>query len=888
MRFTNLRLQNFKPFEDISVSFDAGVSVIHGPNGAGKSSFIEGAFFALYGVDGLTSEETLDEIVTNEKDECIAEAEFVVGNETYTVTRKIVVGANGDASTDSCVLEWSDGVVSGVRNTREKIEELLNMSAESYLNCAYVRQGEITRLINATPEERKSMIDDLLNLGILEVYKERGSNARVGVKRARRDIDGEITTLENSIDERNVSGLKQRVSAIADEISRYETRVAVLKQYLETLDDVRDEIVSQINSDAVERQSELEDTKHEVERKIESKRQEIRDIESTLSDLRTERSEHRDQIRNSGITDEVDAISGDEWESIDAVHESSTELVENIETELADTRDKKESVVDERDAIADEISTLENEKATINTKVETASDRVDTKTDERNELVQKYNNVQSQIDSVVSEMPSDIDADDTLSEFDTEVTELLDSLESTTADERDMAEDYGRLRMLKRLFEDGDEDIDIRVADTSITSFDELVKTLTDVQDKLSHLESERDDTLDTISDRISALVSLAEYKKHETRINELEQKRDEYISSLHGVERDLRNTHARVDSLTNEREAKEQELQEKERQLGEKDGTIRGLEETIDSLESRTEKAKLIQSRAESVSQLTDRIEQYEQQKTQLTDAVDELEERLDDVTTELDEIETPEKEHDELVDERDELDASMSAVESTISSFESHVQSLHSEHGEVVQSIREYERETNRLAELREKKRLLDSVYSEAEELEALYGSLRSDLRESHVEQLETLMNEIFSDIYQTKSYQRVEISNEYDINIVEKSGSTMKPHMLSGGEKVVFNMSLRCAIYKLIAESGGDSPHDSLPPLILDEPTAHLDDEHVSQLTRVVSLMRDMGVSQTLIISHQQEIVDDADVEYVVSSNPTTNRSSITRDTATDIQL
>jgi len=45
---------------------------------------------------------------------------------------------------------------------REFVTELLRMDAEAFVNCAYVRQGEVNKLINATPRERQDTIDDLL------------------------------------------------------------------------------------------------------------------------------------------------------------------------------------------------------------------------------------------------------------------------------------------------------------------------------------------------------------------------------------------------------------------------------------------------------------------------------------------------------------------------------------------------------------------------------------------------------------------------------------------------------------------------------------------------------------------------------------------------------
>jgi exonuclease SbcC len=84
------------------------------------------------------------------------------------------------------------------------------------------------------------------------------------------------------------------------------------------------------------------------------------------------------------------------------------------------------------------------------------------------------------------------------------------------------------------------------------------------------------------------------------------------------------------------------------------------------------------------------------------------------------------------------------------------------------------------------------------------------------------------------------------------------------------------LRCAIYRLLAEGiEGAAP---LPPLILDEPTVFLDAGHVSRLLDLVETMRDRGVEQIVLVSHDEELVGAADDLVRVSKDPTTNRSTV----------
>ena len=72
MRIDRVRLSNFKPYGDVEVELDRGVTVIHGPNGSGKSSLLEACFFALYGSKALDG--TLEDVIRNGAEEEIGRA----------------------------------------------------------------------------------------------------------------------------------------------------------------------------------------------------------------------------------------------------------------------------------------------------------------------------------------------------------------------------------------------------------------------------------------------------------------------------------------------------------------------------------------------------------------------------------------------------------------------------------------------------------------------------------------------------------------------------------------------------------------------------------------------------------------------------------------------
>jgi exonuclease SbcC len=138
--------------------------------------------------------------------------------------------------------------------------------------------------------------------------------------------------------------------------------------------------------------------------------------------------------------------------------------------------------------------------------------------------------------------------------------------------------------------------------------------------------------------------------------------------------------------------------------------------------------------------------------------------------------------------------------------------------------------------------------------------------------------MLNETFELVYENDTYSRIELDGEYRLTVYQKDGAELDPDQLSGGERALFNLSLRCAIYRLLAEGiEGAAP---MPPLILDEPTVFLDSGHVTQLVELIESMRDRGVEQILVVSHDDELVDAADDLVTVRKDSTTNRSTVKR--------
>lgn len=198
----------------------------------------------------------------------------------------------------------------------------------------------------------------------------------------------------------------------------------------------------------------------------------------------------------------------------------------------------------------------------------------------------------------------------------------------------------------------------------------------------------------------------------------------------------------------------------------------------------------------------------------------------------------------------------------------------------GMIENSLKRLRELKEELKALENKRLYLEAVYNNAEELENTYMRVRADMRARNIGALSVLLNEMFGFMYTNNAYSHIELDPEYNLTVYRKDGTPLEPKLLSGGERAIFNLVLRCAIYRLLALGfGGDKP-DGLPPMILDEPTVFLDRGHVRQLLKLIDMMRSIGVGQIIVVSHDESLIDSADHVFQVEKDPLTNMSSITR--------
>jgi exonuclease SbcC len=97
------------------------------------------------------------------------------------------------------------------------------------------------------------------------------------------------------------------------------------------------------------------------------------------------------------------------------------------------------------------------------------------------------------------------------------------------------------------------------------------------------------------------------------------------------------------------------------------------------------------------------------------------------------------------------------------------------------------------------------------------------------------------------------------------------------LSGGEKVAAALALRLGIAYMMGSN-------KLDFIILDEPTAHLDEDRRRDLVRIISEAFREGngpLAQMIIITHDSEIFENSEVDQIFRFTMTADGSHVARE-------
>lgn len=189
MRSRRLTLQAIGPYAgrevvDFDALADDGLFLIHGPTGAGKTFLLDAITFALFGeVPGDRSVATMRSQFAAPTAEPKVELEFSAQGHDWLLERVPPHEREKSRGTGTTEKpghaqlsrrvdgEWT-AAASGIRDVKEKVRELVGLSASQFSQVILLPQGRFEKVLRAGSEERELLLKTLFDTQLYEQIAE--------------------------------------------------------------------------------------------------------------------------------------------------------------------------------------------------------------------------------------------------------------------------------------------------------------------------------------------------------------------------------------------------------------------------------------------------------------------------------------------------------------------------------------------------------------------------------------------------------------------------------------------------------------------------------------------------------------------------------------------
>jgi chromosome segregation protein len=341
MRLKALEIAGFKSFAKKSrLDFDTSVISIVGPNGSGKSNVAEAFRFVL-------GEQSIKSMRGKRGEDLIFNGTTALGRQNKASVKIIL--DNNDRSLaldfDEVVFErvvHRDGVndyfINGSPVRLKDISELLAGANIGSTGHNIISQGEADRILNSTPKDRRSMLEDALGLRVFQ-YKKVESERRLQkteenvaqVQSLRKEIAPHIKYLKKQVEK------IEQTRVLKDQLRvAYRTYLAIEKKYIditrkyisEAKDSPKKELES-VEKSLVDFRTELDNSKQ-----TDSRTDELSSLNNQLSTIRSE--------RNNSLR-EIGQIEG-ELKSLERISEREKKEEQDVNVSLRDVESLKKTI----------------------------------------------------------------------------------------------------------------------------------------------------------------------------------------------------------------------------------------------------------------------------------------------------------------------------------------------------------------------------------------------------------------------------------------------------------------------------------------------------------------------------------------------------------------
>ena len=847
-----LAMHNFMSYRDnVPPLYFDGIhtACICGNNGNGKSSLIDAMTWALWGKARAKSD---DELINLEQSEMQVEFDFAVSGQRYRIIRKHARpkrrGRSGQTVLDFQIATGNGfKSISGdsLRQTEQKIRDVLHMDYDTFVNSAFLRQGHADEFTNQPPTRRKEVLANILGLSFYDELEERAKELAKEREAEGAQIESTIREIEDELAkkpdyEAELKDTEAKLSQIEKLLTEQESRLKSKRQEKEALENKRQQLAL------------LEEHLITTRRELERREQEVKQYQERLKEYE-ELIARRPAIEEGYVQLTEARKQNDELNQklglLVKLKDNKSQLemsIERAQAELLSEHKLAQSRITELDATSQQLPQLRSELQQVEAKLHQLA--------EEEEALNRKKQTGQELAKQVSYMES------AQTSLEHEIAELGEKIKTLSAQAEAKCPLCG-----SELGEDGLKRIEERYAADSEAkgkSWKQNQFELTGRKNELQALESE----ISQLEAKLGQEKAAAQGKV--SLINQA-------ITQAQAADNQLNEERNKINAL-------ELRLAKKEFAATEQEKLAR-VEEELAKLDYDSRQHEQVQNR------LTELL-QYEAPKRKLEEAdrlVNETTEALHkagEASRELQlRLEAEDKKGQEL---NKELEA-LPKLAGELAQAEDEHQTLAAQQKQAQEIVGSVKEKLQRCAELETKKKEKGKQLSQAAKDEAIYkelarafgkGGIQALLIETALPEIEAEANQLLARMTDNRMHVKIETQKEtkkgdlaetLDITIGDEVG-TRNYEMYSGGEAFRINFALRIALSKLLARRAG-AP---LPTLIIDEGFGTQDIAGIEKIKEAINSIQD-DFEKILVITHIEELRDafPTRIEVIKTANGST---------------
>ena len=816
--------------------FDRGTTVLIGPNGAGKSSVIDGVMFALFGRNERGRK--LEDLIRRGARDMDVELDIEINGHDYRVKRGRNK-SNGYATVYS--LEDMRPLAGGdnaIETVNRYLEELLAMDRNVLINTVILKQGEIEGIISEKPAERKAIINHLLGIDDMERVYTLLRDVRDDISSIvnRADIEQSETATElKNLTERlsendDLLNVKRKsAEKIRSDMDRIRKELENLEKNLETFKDKEVQytaLTEKINVIQAESKSML-DVKATYEK-------ELNTFEGRYGPV-----EHARKVAETLPLLERAVVIQGEMKEIKNKLEKLRESADILKTISSDkhtnahnftVNDRPEDLFATHRSLKDQINhlakMLEGDEKHLGALLEKISQHIP-QGQTQNSVLNQLDNEYKDLDNERKDLNKKIgDAEGEISRIDTWLQSMVD---------------VNRCPLCGRVFdaEHSSDDVVLRLNKRKGV----LEKAIAEHRTRIRVIERAMGD----VSNKRRALLNLpiSEADSLRRRITDHKKNIEKYRMDLDRVSKKagalLANIEHELDILKEEHDTRALKLKDIKRDVGRippdlerKMSEIRNVRDAL----SRIESEKVLYDKA--VSKMK-----------QITDELHTLKEKLSL-------LEYSREVHESLKTKHANHKATLNSLEERLRDISLEIKTLDKRRDEFSIRIKNVR---SRINELREKNEVYRKMLAGVNTIRSGFGKdgIPRILRSEAIPAIQRF-TEQYASLFNF-GITAITINENFDMGIF-RGNNEYSMAMLSGGQRTALAISMRLAIARFLGKN--------LSMIIMDEPTANLDEERRYEL---VNLIKDFmsspdNLAQLIVVTHHRELETIADTLYRVN--------------------